>query len=144
MWKLEQPERVCSDDNFLCCIYVTSVAFQRKVRVCSHTLFFSVHILDADWMHILCVIQIYVDYTQNTRPICIQYTHKKLCEHTLMLKDKPNYISPLTDPLPFLQALAEKCKELDKLRKEWTSQTSLLSSRHTQEITAEREKVSQV
>lgn len=42
------------------------------------------------------------------------------------------------------QALAEKCKELDKLKKEWTSQTSLLTSRHTQEITAEREKVSQM
>ncbi|XP_075048022.1 spindle assembly abnormal protein 6 homolog [Mixophyes fleayi] len=42
------------------------------------------------------------------------------------------------------QALAEKCKELDKLRNDWTSQTSLLSSRHTQEITSEREKVLQL
>ncbi|XP_069817812.1 spindle assembly abnormal protein 6 homolog isoform X2 [Dendropsophus ebraccatus] len=42
------------------------------------------------------------------------------------------------------QALAEKCKELDKLRSDWTSQTSLLTSRHTQEITAEREKVLQI
>ncbi|XP_063769781.1 spindle assembly abnormal protein 6 homolog isoform X2 [Pseudophryne corroboree] len=42
------------------------------------------------------------------------------------------------------QALAEKCKELDKLRNEWTSQTSLLTNRHTQEITAEREKVLQI
>ncbi|XP_053323634.1 spindle assembly abnormal protein 6 homolog isoform X1 [Spea bombifrons] len=42
------------------------------------------------------------------------------------------------------QALAEKCKELDKLRNEWTSQTTLLTSRHTQEITAEREKALQI
>ncbi|XP_075708630.1 spindle assembly abnormal protein 6 homolog [Rhinoderma darwinii] len=42
------------------------------------------------------------------------------------------------------QALAEKCKELDKLKHEWTSQTSLLKSRHTQDITSEREKVSQI
>ncbi|CAH2294328.1 spindle assembly abnormal 6 homolog [Pelobates cultripes] len=42
------------------------------------------------------------------------------------------------------QALSEKCKELDKLRNEWTSQTSLLTSKHTQEITAEREKALQI
>ncbi|XP_068093780.1 spindle assembly abnormal protein 6 homolog isoform X2 [Hyperolius riggenbachi] len=42
------------------------------------------------------------------------------------------------------QALADKCKELDKLRNEWTSQTSLLMSKHTQEITAEREKALQL
>ncbi|XP_056381179.1 spindle assembly abnormal protein 6 homolog isoform X2 [Hyla sarda] len=42
------------------------------------------------------------------------------------------------------QALAEKCKELDKLRNDWASQTSLLTSRHTQEITAERENVLQI
>ncbi|XP_075119490.1 spindle assembly abnormal protein 6 homolog [Leptodactylus fuscus] len=42
------------------------------------------------------------------------------------------------------QALEEKCKELNKLRNEWTSQTSLLTNRHTQEITAEREKVLQI
>ncbi|XP_073489066.1 spindle assembly abnormal protein 6 homolog isoform X1 [Aquarana catesbeiana] len=42
------------------------------------------------------------------------------------------------------QALAEKCKELDKLSNEWTSRTSLLTSRHTQEIAAEREKVLQL
>ncbi|XP_073431413.1 spindle assembly abnormal protein 6 homolog isoform X2 [Dendrobates tinctorius] len=42
------------------------------------------------------------------------------------------------------QALDEKCKELNKLRNEWTSQTSLLTSRHTQEITTEREKVLQI
>ncbi|KAM5194170.1 spindle assembly abnormal protein 6 homolog isoform 2-T2 [Mantella aurantiaca] len=42
------------------------------------------------------------------------------------------------------KALTEKCKELDKLRNEWTAETSLLTSRHTQEITAEREKVVQL
>ncbi|XP_075455679.1 spindle assembly abnormal protein 6 homolog isoform X1 [Ascaphus truei] len=42
------------------------------------------------------------------------------------------------------QALSEKSKELDKLRNEWTSQTSLLTSRHAQEITAEREKSLQI
>ncbi|XP_040276235.1 spindle assembly abnormal protein 6 homolog [Bufo bufo] len=42
------------------------------------------------------------------------------------------------------QGLEEKCTELSKLRNEWTSQTSFLTSRHTQEITAEREKVLQI
>ncbi|XP_053558377.1 spindle assembly abnormal protein 6 homolog [Bombina bombina] len=42
------------------------------------------------------------------------------------------------------QALADKSKELDKLRNEWTSQSTLLTSRHTQEITAEREKALQI
>ncbi|XP_034386575.1 spindle assembly abnormal protein 6 homolog isoform X3 [Cyclopterus lumpus] len=38
------------------------------------------------------------------------------------------------------QTLSEKTKELDKLRSEWTSQTSSLSSRHGQELQSEREK----
>uniref|UniRef100_A0A673CQL9 Spindle assembly abnormal protein 6 homolog n=1 Tax=Sphaeramia orbicularis TaxID=375764 RepID=A0A673CQL9_9TELE len=38
------------------------------------------------------------------------------------------------------QTLSEKSKELDKLRSEWTSQTSSLSSRHSQELQSEREK----
>ncbi|XP_075997719.1 spindle assembly abnormal protein 6 homolog [Genypterus blacodes] len=38
------------------------------------------------------------------------------------------------------QTLSEKTRELDKLRSEWTSQTSSLSSRHTQELQSEREK----
>ncbi|KAM4809441.1 spindle assembly abnormal protein 6 homolog [Rhinophrynus dorsalis] len=42
------------------------------------------------------------------------------------------------------QSLAEKSKELDKLKNEWTSQISLLTSRHTQEITSEREKALQI
>ncbi|XP_072246327.1 spindle assembly abnormal protein 6 homolog isoform X3 [Leuresthes tenuis] len=38
------------------------------------------------------------------------------------------------------QTLSEKTKELDKLRSEWTNQTSSLSSRHAQELQLEREK----
>lgn len=38
------------------------------------------------------------------------------------------------------QTLSEKTKELDKLRSEWTSQSSCLSSRHSQELQLEREK----
>ncbi|XP_041791095.1 spindle assembly abnormal protein 6 homolog [Chelmon rostratus] len=38
------------------------------------------------------------------------------------------------------QTLSEKTKELDKLRSEWTSQTSCLSSRHSQQLQSEREK----
>nr|XP_033477058.1 spindle assembly abnormal protein 6 homolog isoform X1 [Epinephelus lanceolatus] len=38
------------------------------------------------------------------------------------------------------QTLSEKTKELDKLRSEWTSQSSSLSSRHSQELQSEREK----
>uniref|UniRef100_A0A6Q2YJM7 Spindle assembly abnormal protein 6 homolog n=1 Tax=Esox lucius TaxID=8010 RepID=A0A6Q2YJM7_ESOLU len=38
------------------------------------------------------------------------------------------------------QTLSEKSRELDKLRSEWTSQTSALSSSHSQDLTAEREK----
>ncbi|XP_043920154.1 spindle assembly abnormal protein 6 homolog isoform X2 [Protopterus annectens] len=42
------------------------------------------------------------------------------------------------------QTLAEKSKELDRLRNEWTSQSSLLTTRHTQEIAVEREKAHQM
>ncbi|XP_074493028.1 spindle assembly abnormal protein 6 homolog [Sebastes fasciatus] len=38
------------------------------------------------------------------------------------------------------QTLSEKTKELDKLRSEWTSQSSSLSSRHSHELQSEREK----
>ncbi|XP_070688706.1 spindle assembly abnormal protein 6 homolog [Pempheris klunzingeri] len=38
------------------------------------------------------------------------------------------------------QTLSEKTRELDKLRSEWTSQSSCLSSRHSQELQSEREK----
>ncbi|XP_074524455.1 spindle assembly abnormal protein 6 homolog [Halichoeres trimaculatus] len=47
----------------------------------------------------------------------------------------------LTRQLSYVQqTLSEKTKELDKLRSEWTSQSSCLSSRHTQELQSEREK----
>lgn len=42
------------------------------------------------------------------------------------------------------QTLSEKTKELDKLRSEWTCQSSSLSSRHSQELQLEREKASEV
>ncbi|XP_039401810.1 spindle assembly abnormal protein 6 homolog isoform X2 [Mauremys reevesii] len=42
------------------------------------------------------------------------------------------------------QALAEKSKELDKLQNEWTSQTTSLTNKYSQEITAEKEKVLRV
>ncbi|KAM9364245.1 spindle assembly abnormal protein 6 homolog [Pholidichthys leucotaenia] len=38
------------------------------------------------------------------------------------------------------QTLSEKTKELDKLRSEWTNQTSSLSSHHSRELQLEREK----
>ncbi|KAI1891933.1 hypothetical protein AGOR_G00148810 [Albula goreensis] len=38
------------------------------------------------------------------------------------------------------QTLSEKSRELDRLRSEWTSQTATLSNRHSQDLTAEREK----
>lgn len=44
----------------------------------------------------------------------------------------------------FSQTLSEKTKELDKLRSEWTSQTSSLSSRHCHELQSEREKAAEV
>ncbi|XP_066503824.1 spindle assembly abnormal protein 6 homolog [Hoplias malabaricus] len=42
------------------------------------------------------------------------------------------------------QTLSEKSRELDKLRSEWTSQTTSLSDRHTQDLTAEREKALEI
>ncbi|CAM5146273.1 unnamed protein product [Natator depressus] len=42
------------------------------------------------------------------------------------------------------QALAEKSKELDKLQNEWASQTTSLTDKYSQEITAEKEKVLQI
>ncbi|XP_069574566.1 spindle assembly abnormal protein 6 homolog [Brachyistius frenatus] len=42
------------------------------------------------------------------------------------------------------QTLSEKTKELDKLRSEWTNQSSSLSSRHSQELQLEREKAVEV
>ncbi|KAK1163958.1 hypothetical protein AOXY_G15926 [Acipenser oxyrinchus oxyrinchus] len=38
------------------------------------------------------------------------------------------------------QTLSEKSRELDRLRSEWTSQTTALSNKHSQELTSERER----
>ncbi|XP_035504148.1 spindle assembly abnormal protein 6 homolog isoform X2 [Scophthalmus maximus] len=42
------------------------------------------------------------------------------------------------------QTLSEKTKELDKLRSEWTGQSSSLSSRYSQELQLEREKAAEI
>lgn len=42
------------------------------------------------------------------------------------------------------QTLSEKTKELEKVRSEWTTQSSSLSSRHFEELQLEREKVAEV
>ncbi|XP_061489803.1 spindle assembly abnormal protein 6 homolog isoform X2 [Rhineura floridana] len=41
------------------------------------------------------------------------------------------------------QSLSEKSRELDKLRNEWTSKTSSLTNKHSQELTNEKEKALQ-
>ncbi|XP_072927664.1 spindle assembly abnormal protein 6 homolog isoform X1 [Hemitrygon akajei] len=41
------------------------------------------------------------------------------------------------------QTLAEKSKELDRLRNEWTTHTNLMTNKHSQEVTLEREKALQ-
>ncbi|XP_078070522.1 spindle assembly abnormal protein 6 homolog isoform X2 [Mustelus asterias] len=41
------------------------------------------------------------------------------------------------------QTLAEKSKELDRLRNEWAAQTNLIANKHSQEVTTEREKALQ-
>uniref|UniRef100_A0A674JYL3 Spindle assembly abnormal protein 6 homolog n=1 Tax=Terrapene triunguis TaxID=2587831 RepID=A0A674JYL3_9SAUR len=41
-------------------------------------------------------------------------------------------------------SLSEKSRELDKLRSEWTSHTTMLTNKHTQELTNEKEKALQV
>ncbi|KAJ8376505.1 hypothetical protein SKAU_G00070850 [Synaphobranchus kaupii] len=42
------------------------------------------------------------------------------------------------------QTLSEKSRELDRLRSEWTTQTSALSNQHCQELTTEREKALEI
>ncbi|XP_032873608.1 spindle assembly abnormal protein 6 homolog isoform X1 [Amblyraja radiata] len=41
------------------------------------------------------------------------------------------------------QTLAEKSKELDRLRNEWTTHTNFIANKHSQEVTTEREKALQ-
>uniref|UniRef100_A0A4W4FK25 Spindle assembly abnormal protein 6 homolog n=1 Tax=Electrophorus electricus TaxID=8005 RepID=A0A4W4FK25_ELEEL len=43
-----------------------------------------------------------------------------------------------------INTLSEKSRELDRLRSEWTSQTTSLSSKHTLDLTTEREKALEV
>ncbi|XP_070765516.1 spindle assembly abnormal protein 6 homolog [Enoplosus armatus] len=65
-------------------------------------------------------------------------------KHTLELKLKKTE-DDLSKQLSYAQqTLSEKTKELDKLRSEWTSQTSCLSSRHSLELHSEREKAVEV
>lgn len=61
--------------------------------------------------------------------------------------------SVLTEMLTFLnsmsfvelkQSLSEKSRELDKLKNEWTSYTTALSNKHSQELTSEKERALQV
>ncbi|XP_012697393.2 spindle assembly abnormal protein 6 homolog [Clupea harengus] len=61
---------------------------------------------------------------------------KQLLEQTLKKTE-----GDLSRQLSFTQqTLAEKSRELDTLRSEWTSQSTSLSSKHTLDLTAEREK----
>uniref|UniRef100_A0A674J8S0 Spindle assembly abnormal protein 6 N-terminal domain-containing protein n=1 Tax=Terrapene triunguis TaxID=2587831 RepID=A0A674J8S0_9SAUR len=46
--------------------------------------------------------------------------------------------------LKCIKSLSEKSRELDKLRSEWTSHTTMLTNKHTQELTNEKEKALQV
>lgn len=43
-----------------------------------------------------------------------------------------------------MQTLSEKIQELDKLRSEWASHTAALTSKHSQELTNEKERALQV
>uniref|UniRef100_A0A3B4F4W7 Spindle assembly abnormal protein 6 homolog n=1 Tax=Pundamilia nyererei TaxID=303518 RepID=A0A3B4F4W7_9CICH len=61
-------------------------------------------------------------------------------KHALEMKLKTTE-DDLTRQLNYAQqTLSEKTKELDKLRSEWTTQTSSLSSLHSQELQLERDK----
>ncbi|XP_013129016.1 spindle assembly abnormal protein 6 homolog isoform X3 [Oreochromis niloticus] len=61
-------------------------------------------------------------------------------KHVLEMKLKTTE-DDLTRQLNYAQqTLSEKTKELDKLRSEWTTQTSSLSSLHSQELQLERDK----
>ncbi|XP_015232303.1 PREDICTED: spindle assembly abnormal protein 6 homolog isoform X2 [Cyprinodon variegatus] len=46
--------------------------------------------------------------------------------------------------LSSLKTLSEKTKELEKLRSEWTNHSSSLSSRHSEELQSQREKILEV
>lgn len=62
---------------------------------------------------------------------------EKLALETRLQKTEEDLSRRLTD---VQQTLSQRNIELDKLRSDWTSQTSCLSSRHSQELQSEREK----
>ncbi|XP_010016171.1 PREDICTED: LOW QUALITY PROTEIN: spindle assembly abnormal protein 6 homolog [Nestor notabilis] len=70
---------------------------------------------------------------------------KSLKEDKLMLEDKLRKTEEdLTRQLSYTQqSLSERNRELDKLKHEWTSHTTALTNRHTQELTSEKERALQ-
>ncbi|NXM62560.1 SAS6 protein, partial [Illadopsis cleaveri] len=70
---------------------------------------------------------------------------KCLKEDKMMLEEKLKKTEEdLTRQLSYTQqSLAEKSRELDKLKNEWTSYTTALSNKHSQELTSEKERALQ-
>ncbi|NWR07577.1 SAS6 protein, partial [Paradoxornis webbianus] len=70
---------------------------------------------------------------------------KCLKEDKMMLEEKLKKTEEdLTRQLSYTQqSLAEKSRELDKLKTEWTSYTTALSNKHSQELTSEKERALQ-
>ncbi|NXV80953.1 SAS6 protein, partial [Atlantisia rogersi] len=70
---------------------------------------------------------------------------KCLKEDKTMLEEKLRKIEEdLTRQLSYTQqSLSDKSRELDKLKSEWTSYTAALTSKHTQELTNEKERALQ-
>uniref|UniRef100_A0A8C3R0U7 Spindle assembly abnormal protein 6 homolog n=1 Tax=Cyanoderma ruficeps TaxID=181631 RepID=A0A8C3R0U7_9PASS len=66
-------------------------------------------------------------------------------EDKMMLEEKLRKTEEdLTRQLSYTQqSLAEKSRELDKLKNEWTSYTTALSNKHSQELTSEKERALQ-
>ncbi|KAM9238407.1 spindle assembly abnormal protein 6 homolog [Leptosomus discolor] len=70
---------------------------------------------------------------------------KRLKEDKVMLEEKLRKTEEdLTRQLSYTQqSLSEKSRELDKLKNEWTSYTTALTNKHTQELTNEKERALQ-
>ncbi|XP_064284190.1 spindle assembly abnormal protein 6 homolog isoform X2 [Passer domesticus] len=70
---------------------------------------------------------------------------KCLKEDKMMLEEKLKRTEEdLTRQLSYTQqSLSEKSRELDKLKNEWTSYTTALSNKHSQELTSEKERALQ-
>ncbi|NXR46376.1 SAS6 protein, partial [Hippolais icterina] len=70
---------------------------------------------------------------------------KCLKEDKMMLEEKLKKTEEdLTRQLSYTQqSLSEKSRELDKLKNEWTSYTTALSNKHSQELTSEKERALQ-